>query len=154
MTNFLKNSCVLLLATLSICVGVSAGSIQIKTGNETSVNLNTTVTGGFSNGSDSQSVNQSAINNLAQASTKSSSVFSNQVPLKSASSAAGVSTASAIYPIGWNEGGFKFYIVKPNPNGGTVKTEPTPEPATLFLMGTGIAGIVGYARKRRNKQPE
>jgi hypothetical protein len=33
-------------------------------------------------------------------------------------------------------------------------TNPTPEPATLILMGTGLAGIIGYARKRRKKQRE
>jgi PEP-CTERM motif len=31
---------------------------------------------------------------------------------------------------------------------------PTPEPATLILMGTGLAGIIGYARKRRKKQAD
>jgi hypothetical protein len=33
-------------------------------------------------------------------------------------------------------------------------SSPTPEPATLILMGTGLAGIIGYARKRRKKQSE
>jgi PEP-CTERM motif len=33
-------------------------------------------------------------------------------------------------------------------------TTPTPEPATLFLTGAGLAGIIGYARKRRKKQAE
>lgn len=27
--------------------------------------------------------------------------------------------------------------------------EPTPEPATLLLFGTGIAGVIGYTRRRR-----
>lgn len=32
--------------------------------------------------------------------------------------------------------------------------EPTPEPATLILMGTGLAGIFGYATKRRKKKTQ
>lgn len=34
--------------------------------------------------------------------------------------------------------------------GGAAHTEPIPEPATMLLLGTGLAGMAGAIRKRRN----
>lgn len=33
-------------------------------------------------------------------------------------------------------------------------TNPTPEPSTIILLGTGLIGIAGYARKRMRKKSE
>ncbi len=46
----------------------------------------------------------------------------------------------------WNLGSATYSFEQSN--------APTPEPATLILMGTGLAGIIGYAKKRRKKQSE
>lgn len=59
----------------------------------------------------------------------------------------GFSMASA------NRGGVKSGLFnKPNPGG--KETTPNPEPAAVFLLGTGLAAVGAYARKRFRKDRE
>lgn len=36
--------------------------------------------------------------------------------------------------------------------GGSLPTEPVPEPSTILLMGIGILGLVGYSRKKKSRK--
>lgn len=43
----------------------------------------------------------------------------------------------------------KWQLTRANYSFTTPTPEPTPEPTTLLLFGTGLAGVIGYARRRR-----
>jgi hypothetical protein len=51
-------------------------------------------------------------------------------------------------------------LVPPSTNGGmttvqaSITTSPVPEPASMLLLGTGVAGIAGALRKRRQAKSE
>lgn len=57
----------------------------------------------------------------------------------------GFSMASA------NRGGLKSGILNRPTLGGGKDTTPNPEPAAVFLLGTGLAAVGAYARKRFRK---
>ena len=47
--------------------------------------------------------------------------------------------------------GPKFGLFKPPQTGGSGGTIPNPEPAAVFLLGTGLAAVGAYARKKFRK---
>jgi hypothetical protein len=103
---------------------------------------------------------------LPQAPTGSVSTFSTQVPFSMQGFLAGRTGCTQTGPcspiprvdlVGNGTATYNFTFLNGNWHLGSYlysfeNTSPTPEPATLILMGTGLAGIVGYARKRRRKQ--
>jgi len=56
------------------------------------------------------------------------------------------------YKDGFAENGFSFGPADPNGTG-TYQTSVTPEPSSIALFGTGLAGIVEYRRRRADLPP-
>ena len=50
-----------------------------------------------------------------------------------------------------NRGGVKYGLINKKLPGDGRDTTPNPEPAAVFLLGTGLAAAAGYARKRFRK---